>query len=464
MSTEKFDVIVVGAGPGGYVAAIRAAQLGLRTAIIEAEQLGGICLNWGCIPTKALLQGAAFALQLKQANTLGFTFQQTQFDLQALVQHSRQVSQKLVSGIEYLLHKNQVQVFYGRAKFLAKGVLQIQHQAQTQQLSAPHIIVATGAHAARLTDIPVDGQQIWDYKHALAATEVPNSLVVVGSGAIGVEFASLYSALGSQVTLIEAAAQILPQEDAEVAQYMQQQLQARQIQILTQAQLNKVQCTAKGVHCEVQTLHGLKQITADKVLLAVGVRPNTQDLGLDGLGLQLEKGFMATDAWGKTNVAGVYAIGDVAGAPCLAHKAAHQALICVEKIAGLKPKPLNLQQIPSCIYSFPQVASIGNHEQQLKAQGRAYRVGKMPLQANGKALTALKEHGFIKTLVDATTGEILGAHLVGADVTEQIATFAVAQGLEATNEVLAEVIFPHPTYSEALHESILASLNRAIHI
>lgn len=463
MNTQQFDVIVVGAGPGGYVAAIRAAQLGLRTAIVEAEHLGGICLNWGCIPTKALLQGAEFALQLQHAAKLGFELPPAQFNWQTLLQHSRNVSQQLVQGIAYLLQKNQIQIFQARAKFIGKGKLRLEGE-HSQELNAAHIIVATGAHAARLPNIQVDGQHIWDYKHALAATQVPKSLLVVGSGAIGVEFASLYSALGTKVTLVESAAQILPQEDHEVASYMQQQLQARHIHILTQSQCQTVSCAKDGVSCVIDTPQGQQQLQVEKVLLAVGVRPNTHHLGLDELGIQLERGFIGTDAWGKTNVAGVYAIGDVAGAPCLAHKAAHQALICIEKIAGLQPKPLNLQHIPSCIYSFPQVASIGASEQKLKAQGRAYRVGKMPFQANGKALTALKPQGFVKTLADAETGEILGAHLVGADVTEHIAAFAIAQGLEATTDALAEVIFPHPTYSEALHESILATLQRAIHI
>ncbi|ENV15617.1 dihydrolipoyl dehydrogenase [Acinetobacter guillouiae] len=466
MSDTQFDLIVIGAGPGGYVAAIRAAQLGLKTAIVEEQHLGGICLNWGCIPTKALLSGAALAQQFKHSQQFGFSLGAIDFDIQQLVRHSRQVSEQLVQGIGQLLKKNQVTVFNASAQFIAKERLELTDtKGQKQQISAPHIIVATGARAANLAHVPVDGQHVWSYKEALIPEQLPKSLLVIGSGAIGSEFASLYQDLGCQVTLVDIAKQILPSEDLEVAKYVQKQFEQHGMTVLTEAAVQNIEIDKDQVHCHVETATGLQTITVEKVLSAIGVQPNTQNLGLERLGIEFEHGFIKVDPWCKTNVVGVYAIGDVAGAPCLAHKASHEAILCVEKIAGLTHvHALDRSQIPGCIFTHPQVASIGLSEQKAKAAGFTINVGKFPLQANGKALALGETTGFVKTIFNQETGELLGAHMVGHEVTEHIQGFAIAKYLEATDESLAQVIFPHPTLSEAMHESVLSAMQRAIHI
>ena len=466
MSDTQFDLIVIGAGPGGYVAAIRAAQLGLKTAIVEEQHLGGICLNWGCIPTKALLSGAALAQQFKHSQQFGFSLGVIDFDIQQLVRHSRQVSEQLVQGIGQLLKKNQVTVFNASAQFIAKERLELTDtKGQKQQISAPHIIVATGARAANLAHGPVDGQHVWSYKEALVPEQLPKSLLVIGSGAIGSEFASLYQDLGCQVTLVDIAKQILPSEDLDVAKYVQKQFEQHGMTVLTEAAVQNIEIDKGQVHCHVETATGVQTITVEKVLSAIGVQPNTQNLGLETLGIEFEHGFIKVDPWCKTNVVGVYAIGDVAGAPCLAHKASHEAILCVEKIAGLTHvHVLDRSQIPGCIFTHPQVASIGLSEQKAKAAGFTINVGKFPLQANGKALALGETTGFVKTIFNQETGELLGAHMVGHEVTEHIQGFAIAKYLEATDESLAQVIFPHPTLSEAMHESVLSAMQRAIHI
>ncbi|MHA3079808.1 dihydrolipoyl dehydrogenase [Acinetobacter sp. ANC 5502] len=467
MSETQFDVVVVGAGPGGYVAAIRAAQLGLNTAIVEAQHLGGICLNWGCIPTKALLAGAELATQFKHAGQFGFHVSQLEFDLQQLVKHSRQVSAQLVQGIAHLLKKNQVTVFDAKAKLIGKETLQLTDAEGKQQiLTAPHIILATGAHARHLPQLPVDGKYVWSYKEALVPEQLPKHLLVVGSGAIGSEFASLYQDLGCQVTLIDIAKQILPTEDAEVAQYVQKQFQQKGMQVLTQSAIQSISIVNEQVQCVLTTPQGEQTLVFDRVLSAIGVQPNTAHLGLEDLGVELNpQGFIQTDTYCKTNVVGLYAIGDVAGAPCLAHKASHEGILCVEKIAGVQGvHALDRSQIPGCIFTHPQVASIGLHEAAAKAQNLPIHIGKFPLSANGKALALGDSAGFVKTIMHAETGELLGAHMVGHEVTEHIQGFAIAKYLEATDATLAQVIFPHPTLSEAMHESILASMQRAIHI
>lgn len=466
MSDTQFDLIVIGAGPGGYVAAIRAAQLGLKTAIVEEQHLGGICLNWGCIPTKALLGGAALAQQFKHSQQFGFSLGSIDFDIQQLVRHSRQVSEQLVQGIGQLLKKNQVTVFNASAQFIEKERLELTDaKGQKQQISAPHIIVATGARAANLVHVPVDGQHVWSYKEALVPEQLPKSLLVIGSGAIGSEFASLYQDLGCQVTLVDIAKQILPSEDIEVAKYVQKQFEQHGMTVLTEAAVQNIEIDKDQVHCHVDTATGIQMITVEKVLSAIGVQPNTQNMGLEKLGIEFEHGFIKVDRWCKTNVVGVYAIGDVAGAPCLAHKASHEAILCVEKIAGLTHvHALDRSQIPGCIFTHPQVASIGLSEQKAKAAGFTINVGKFPLQANGKALALGETTGFVKTIFNQETGELLGAHMVGHEVTEHIQGFAIAKYLEATDESLAQVIFPHPTLSEAMHESVLSAMQRAIHI
>ncbi|MDN5689547.1 MAG: FAD-dependent oxidoreductase, partial [Acinetobacter sp.] len=357
-------------------------------------------------------------------------------------------------------------VFNASAQFIAKERLELTDtKGQKQQISAPHIIVATGARAANLAHVPVDGQHVWSYKEALVPEQLPKSLLVIGSGAIGSEFASLYQDLGCQVTLVDIAKQILPSEDLDVAKYVQKQFEQHGMTVLTEAAVQNIEIDKGQVHCHVETATGVQTITVEKVLSAIGVQPNTQNLGLETLGIEFEHGFIKVDPWCKTNVVGVYAIGDVAGAPCLAHKASHEAILCVEKIAGLTHvHVLDRSQIPGCIFTHPQVASIGLSEQKAKAAGFTINVGKFPLQANGKALALGETTGFVKTIFNQETGELLGAHMVGHEVTEHIQGFAIAKYLEATDESLAQVIFPHPTLSEAMHESVLSAMQRAIHI
>lgn len=467
MTETQFDLVVIGAGPGGYVAAIRAAQLGLKTAIVEAENLGGICLNWGCIPTKALLAGAELAAQFKLAAKFGFQLGEISFDLSQLVKHSRQVSDQLVQGIDHLLRKNQVTHLTGRAKLTGKEQLEVVNaQGDIQKFTAPHIILATGARARHLPQIPVDGEYVWSYKEALIPTQLPKRLLVVGSGAIGSEFASLYQDLGCQVTLVDVAKQILPTEDVEIAHYVQKQFEQRGIQVLTQTVVQSLTVQNNQVQCVLDTLQGEQIHTFDRVLSAVGVSPNTSNLGLEALGVEFtEQGFIQTDAFCRTNVIGLYAIGDVAGAPCLAHKASHEGILCVEKIAGIDGvHALDRNKIPGCIFTHPQVASLGLTEVAARAKNLPIHIGKFPFSANGKALALGETEGFVKTIIHAETGELLGAHMVGHEVTEHIQGFAIGQYLEATDDSLAQVIFPHPTLSEAMHESILASMHRAIHI
>ena len=463
--TDKFDVVVIGGGPGGYVAAIRAAQLGLSTALVEQQHLGGICLNWGCIPTKAMLKGAEVAHTLKHLPTFGFSVENIQFDIAQLVAHSRGVSQRLTSGIAYLLKKNGVRVVDGRGRVTAKGRVSVTTQAGDQELQARHIILATGARPRALPGLAADGHKIWSYFEALVPQSVPPSLLVIGSGAIGVEFASLYSDLGSQVTLVEVARQIMPVEDQEVASLVQREFEQRGIRVLTQARVSAVQGEVGALQCRVALSDGSEQtLQVSQVLLAAGIEPNTGEMGLEALGVEFENGFIKTDPWCRTNVAGLYAIGDVAGAPCLAHKASHEGVLCVEKLAGVDGvHPLDKTRIPGCTYARPEVASLGLTELAARAGGHNIAVGRFDYQANGKALAMGEGKGFVKTIFDADSGELLGAHMVGPHVTEQIQGFGIARALEATDVELSQVIFAHPTLSEAMHEAVLAARDRALH-
>ncbi|WP_300729641.1 dihydrolipoyl dehydrogenase [Pseudomonas sp.] len=463
--TDKIDVVVIGGGPGGYVAAIRAAQLGLTTALVEQQHLGGICLNWGCIPTKAMLKGAEVGHTLKHLNTFGFSAENVQFDIAQLVAHSRGVSQRLTSGIAWLLKKNGVRVIDGRGRVSAKGVVSVSTGQGEQVLQARHIIVATGARPRSLPGLAADGQKVWSYFDALVPKSVPASLLVIGSGAIGVEFASLYRDLGSEVTLVEVARQIMPVEDHEVASLVQREFEQRGIRVLTQARVSAVEGEVGALRCRVTLKEGGEQtVHVSQVLLAAGIEPNTQDMGLETLGVEFENGFIKTDAWCRTSVVGLYAIGDVAGAPCLAHKASHEGVLCVEKLAGVDGvHPLDKSRIPGCTYARPEVASLGLTETAAKARGLNIRVGRFDYQANGKALAMGDSTGFVKTIFDADTGELLGAHMVGPHVTEQIQGFGIAQCLEATDAELSQVIFAHPTLSEAMHEAVLAAGGRALH-
>ncbi|MCB1853759.1 MAG: dihydrolipoyl dehydrogenase [Halieaceae bacterium] len=464
MSTS-FDVIVVGGGPGGYVAAIRAAQLGLSTALVEKQHLGGICLNWGCIPTKALLQGAEVAHTLAHAADFGFTTGEVNFDLKRLVKHSRDVSARLAGGIGYLMNKNGITVVDGHARLSGKCRLAVQAAEKTLEYRADHIVLATGARPKPLPGIEPDGDRIWTYFEAMVPEALPRSLLVIGSGAIGVEFSSLYNDLGVDVTLVEVLDQLLPVEDKEVSAFARQQFERRGIKVHTSTRVTAIEKHADSVTCHLEGADGSTvAVTVERVILAAGIQGNVENIGLEEVGVETDRGFIVTDPWCRTNVAGLYAIGDVAGPPCLAHKASHEGVICIEKLAGVADvHPLDKGRVPGCTYCRPQVASVGMTEAQARAAGRPVNLGRFDLQANGRALAIGETAGFVKTVFDARSGELLGAHMIGPEVTEQIQGFGLAQSLEATEQDLARAVFAHPTLSEAMHESVLAALGRALH-
>lgn len=465
--TEKYDVLVVGSGPGGYVAAIRAAQHGLRTAVVERDRLGGICLNWGCIPTKALLHGADVAHTLANLRPLGFSASGVKFDMARLVEFSRSVSGRLSDGIGYLMKKNGIDVVRGSARLLDKGVVAVTAADESvSEYRADHVILATGARPRSVPGVVPDGDRVWTYFDALVPSELPKSLLVIGSGAIGVEFASLYNDLGTDVTLVELAPQIMPVEDAAVAGHVRRQFEKRGIGIHTGASVSELTVGTDAVTVAVRSADGtIDEATVDRVLVAAGIQGNVEGLGLEELGVEVDRGFVTTDQWCRTTAFGVYAIGDVAGAPCLAHKASHEAVLCVDKLAGADHvRPLDRDYVPGCTYARPQVASLGLTEERARATGRRLQIGQFDLQASGKARAIGEADGFVKTIFDADSGELLGAHMVGPDVTEQIQGFGIARSLEATADDLAEVVFAHPTLSEAMHESVLAALGRPINM
>ncbi|HHW51177.1 MAG TPA: dihydrolipoyl dehydrogenase [Pseudoclavibacter sp.] len=464
--SDSYDVIVVGAGPGGYVAAIGAAQLGLRTAIIEREHLGGVCANWGCIPTKALLHGADVAHSIAESTSLGFAVGGVVFDMDSLVQFSRGVVERLTGGIQMLMDRNGIDVIWGTARLAGKGVLTVSSTDGTGEHTyrASHIILATGARPRKLKGMEFDGERIWSSKEALVPQELPSSILIVGSGAIGSEFASLYRDLGSQVTLVEVVDRILPAEDAETSEFVRKQFTRRGIEVHTKARIDHMENRGDFVYTKVTTSAGeVKEYETARVLVAAGVQPNSEDLGLEQIGVELNRGFVVADQWCRTNVPGLYAIGDLSGAPCLAHKASHEAVICVEKLAGVAGvHPLERDYIPGCTYSRPQVASVGLTEAQAKERGHHISVGRFDLAANGKAIALGDTAGFVKTIFDEDTGELLGAHMVGPEVTEMVQGFSIAHSLEATPEALAATIFPHPSVSESMHESVLAALGQPL--
>jgi len=461
----SFDVIVVGGGPGGYVAAIRAAQLGLKTALVEKQHLGGICLNWGCIPTKALLKGAEVAHTLAHAADFGFTTGEVSFDLARLVKHSRDVSARLVGGVGYLMDKNGITVIDGEARLADKGKVTVSADGRAVDYRADHIILATGARPRSLPGIEPDGKLVWTYFEAMVPEALPDSLLVIGSGAIGVEFSSLYNDLGVDVTLVEVLDTIMPVEDAEVSAFAQKQFERRGIKVKTSTRVASLEKGDDSVTCELVGADGSSQsVTVDRVILCAGIQGNIENLGLEHLGVATGGSFIKTDAWCRTTAAGVYAIGDVAGAPCLAHKASHEGIVCVEKLAGVPDvQPLDKERVPGCTYCRPQVASVGMTEAQARASGKSINVGRFNLQANGKALSIGEAQGFVKTVFDAQSGELLGAHMIGPEVTEQIQGFGLAQSLEATDSDLAHAVFPHPTLSEAMHEAVLDACGKALH-
>jgi dihydrolipoamide dehydrogenase len=470
---NQFDLIVVGAGPGGYVAAIRGAQLGLKTAIIEANHLGGICLNWGCIPTKALLRSAQMYQEFNHADDYGLSVGEVGFDLNKIVQRSRDVSTRLTSGIEHLLKKNKIVVFTGYAR-LKESTVEGFHQVLVDEmmgLSARHIILATGARARSFAGLEPDGETVWSYKEALVPEKMPKSMLVIGSGAIGIEFANFYHAFGCEVTVVEAMDQIMPAEDTEIATVAQNAMAQRGIQFKLNTKVTNLNRQPDSVTVTLVKDETAEHITVEKVITAVGVQPNVENLNLEQAGISLdERGFIKVDGYCQTAVEGIYAIGDVAGAPCLAHKASHEAMICVEKIVAQEDgnanvvQPMDKSMIPACTYGFPQVASIGLTEQQAIDKGLAIKVGRFPFQANGKAIAQGETEGLVKVIFCDKTGELLGAHMVGSEVTELIHGLTVAKTMETTEEELMETIFPHPTLSEMVHESVLAAYGRAIHV
>lgn len=459
---SEYDVAVVGAGPGGYVAAIRAAQLGLRTAIIEREHLGGVCLNWGCIPTKALLRSADVLRLARRASEFGVSLQSPSADLPAMVKRSRAVAAQLQRGVTHLMKKNGIATLQGSARLDGPGRLKVAAGDAEQTLRAKHIVLATGARARQLPGLEPDTRRVWAYREALTPAFLPQRLLVVGAGAIGVEFACFYQALGSRVTLVDMADRVLPAEDEEISAAVLHALRGQGMAVHTGTRLADTRWQDK--HWQVQ-LEGIdKPVEADVILVAAGIVGNTEGLGLESTSVRVERGHIRTNAWGATDQPGVYAIGDVAGAPWLAHKASHEAVICIEKLAGLTPEPLDADRIPACTYGYPQVAHVGLTETQARERGHAVKVGRFPFAANGKAIALGATEGFTKVVFDDTTGELLGAHMVGDEVTEMIQGYGLAMGLETTEHELMHTVFAHPTMSEAMHEAVLAAYGRALHI
>ena len=476
---DKYDVIVIGGGPGGYVAAIRAAQLGLRTAVVEREHLGGICLNWGCIPTKAVLRSAEILNYFERAEEFGLRVGNVGYDAGAVVKRSRGVSGRLNGGVGMLLKKNKVDVIWGEARLKGQGKVEVGEPSkpavQPQNpvpknvlphgtYEADHIVIATGARPRVLPGIEPDGETIWTYFEAMVPKEMPKSVLVMGSGAIGIEFASFYNQMGAEVTVVELLPQIMPVEDAEIAKAAQKQFEKHGLRILTEAKVAKVEKGGPGIRATIETKKGAETIEAEKLISAVGVVGNTDTLGLDEVGVKHERGIIEADDVGRTSVKGIYAIGDVAGPPMLAHKAEHEGVICVEAIAGQHPHHMDKGKIPGCTYCHPQVASVGLTEAKAKEAGRDIRVGRFQFVGNGKAIALGEPEGMVKTVFDAKSGELLGAHMVGAEVTELIQGFVIAMNLETTEEDLINAVFPHPTLSEMMHESVLDSQDRVIHM
>ena len=463
MNETQFDIALIGGGPGGYVAAIRAAQLGMRPVVIEREHLGGICLNWGCIPTKALLRAAELRHSIDEMKDFGITVGEVSIDLAMVVKRSRKVAGRLSMGVKHLLKKNKITVIEATAKIGPKnGDLRQIDLDNGTAITAKHVIIATGARARDLPGIKADGQKILTYREAMVPETMPDSLIIVGSGAIGAEFASFYHDMGVKVTVLEAMDRMLPVEDVEISEFVQKSFEKRGITVMTGVKLASVKTDAGGV---IATGEGLSEpLRASRMILAVGIIGNTENIGLEATSIKLDRGHIVTNEWGATATDGLFAIGDVTGPPWLAHKASHEGIICVEKIASMKNlHPIGKGAVPGCTYCRPQVASVGLTEAAAKAAGHDLKVGRFPFAANGKAIALGDDGGFVKTVFDAKTGELLGAHMVGPEVTELIQGYAIARTLEATEAELMSTIFPHPTLSEAMHESVLDAYDRAIH-
>jgi dihydrolipoamide dehydrogenase len=462
---DQFDVVVVGGGPGGYVAAIRAAQLKMKVALVEREHLGGICLNWGCIPTKALLRASEINHLLHDLDAYGFAADNVRFDFQKVVKRSRGVAGQLSGGVKHLLKKNKVTVFDGHGALAGPGKLAVTKDGKpVAEIAAKHIILATGARARVLPGLEPDGKTIWSYREAMVPDALPKSIIVMGSGAIGSEFASFYLNMGAKVTLVEVMDRILPVEDAEISAFVLKSFQKQGMQVLTGARLQGVRKEGGGITAIIEANGKVQEIKADKLISAVGIVGNVENLGLEGTKVKVERSHIEIDAYGRTEEPGVYAIGDIAGPPWLAHKASHEGVICVEAIAGLHPHAMDVLNIPGCTYCRPQVASVGLTEAKAKEAGHEVRVGRFPFIGNGKAIAMGEAEGLVKTVFDAKTGELLGAHMVGPEVTEMIQGYVVARTLESTEAELMHTVFPHPTISETMHESVLDAYGRVIHI
>jgi len=464
MAAKSYDVCVIGAGPGGYVAAIRCAQLGLSTVVVEREHLGGICLNWGCIPTKALLRSSEVFHLMHRAKEFGLKADGIGYDLDAVVKRSRGVAKQLSGGVGFLMKKNKITVVMGEATLAGKGKVSVKAEAGTEEIAAKAIIVATGARARDLPGLEADGKRVWSYKHALLPPHMPKKLLVIGSGAIGIEFASFYNTLGAETTVVEVLPRILPVEDEEISAFARKAFQKQKMTILEGATVKKLDRGADTVTATIE--QGGKATTAefDTVISAVGIVGNVEGLGLEALGVKIDRTHVVTDEYCRTGVEGLFAIGDVAGAPWLAHKASHEGVMVAELLAGGHPHPVKPESIAGCTYCYPQVASVGLTEAKAKEKGYEVRVGHFPFIGNGKAIALGEAEGMVKTVFDAKTGELLGAHMVGAEVTELIQGYVVARTLETTENELMETVFPHPTLSEMMHESVLAAYGRTLHI
>ncbi|MCT4555710.1 MAG: dihydrolipoyl dehydrogenase [Pelagimonas sp.] len=463
MGEQSFDMIVIGAGPGGYVAAIRGAQLGLRVAVVERENLGGICLNWGCIPTKALLRSAEIYHYMQRAGEYGLKADGLGFDLDAVVKRSRKVAGQLNAGVGHLLKKNKVTVVMGQARVTGPGQVSVAGETGETRLTAPHIVLATGARARDLPGLEADGKRVWSYRHALVPPHMPGRLLVIGSGAIGIEFASFYNALGADVTVIEVMDRILPVEDAEISAFAKKQFEKQGMHILEGASVASLERGADHVIAQIKQGEKTSSEVFDTVISAVGIVGNVEDLGLEALGITIDRTHVVTDDYCRTGVEGIYAIGDLAGAPWLAHKASHEGVMVAELIARGHPHPIKPDSIAGCTYCHPQIASVGLTEAQAKEQGYDIKVGRFPFIGNGKAIALGEPEGLVKTVFDASTGALLGAHMVGAEVTELIQGYVVGRQLETTEEDLMQTVFPHPTLSEMMHESVLDAWGKAIH-
>ena len=464
MAQDSFDLIIIGAGPGGYVAAIRGAQLGLSVAVIEREHMGGICLNWGCIPTKAMLRSAEVFHLMHRANEFGLSAEGINYDLDAVVKRSRGIAKQLNNGVDHLLKKNKVTVIMGSATLAGKGRVTVTTKTGTQDLTAANILVATGARARELPGLEADGDLVWSYKHALTPKHMPKNLLVIGSGAIGIEFASFYNTLGAKTTVVEVLDRILPVEDEEISAFAKKSFVKQGMDIREKAMVKRLDRVKGTVTAHIEQNGKVTTQTFDTVISAVGIVGNTEDLGLEALGVKIDRTHVVTDAYGRTGVEGVFAIGDLTGAPWLAHKASHEGTMVAELIAGRSPHPVKPETIAGCTYCTPQIASVGLTETKAKAAGREVKVGRFPFLGNGKAIALGESEGMIKTVFDAATGELLGAHMIGAEVTELIQGYVIGQQMETTEEDLINTVFPHPTLSEMMHESVLDAYDRVIHM